>query len=422
MNTLLPWQQPNNTEGTAWAFIQAQFEQAPGAYLPFPWASWIDAVDRELLPPAPPARADRRTPRATVCQHIRALEHLSIFEAAGITDLFWSHCITTEHHLPGLRLHPFPLFPVRCSDQPLNSQPLPAGQRPLLYSYIGFHQPVLYGRDTRLWILELPARDDALVTARREWHFEQQVYRQQVHGRLPDPLCLQERQQEGRDYALALQQSCFALCPSGAGPNSIRLWEALGFGAIPVILSDKLRLPGPMALWRRAALFIEEDQAAVEALPAQLQNMRCDPGRLAEMQAAGHQLWQRYGLPGFVGDVIDYLADGDRFLLAQARERLLMRSAGTGPGSEEQSLDLMTQNDPTELPLQVRRWLHSPGRASRLLLQLQDPRPLALQELRWGSAVRLCSDLLRPHAIAWELSSHSPDLEQLAAAGQGARG
>ncbi len=419
MKSILPWQQPNNTEGTAWEMIQAQFEQAPGAYHPFPWASWIDGVDRRLLPPAPPVRTEQQSPRATVCQHIRALEHLPIFQAAGITDLFWSHCVSTQYHGEGIRLHPFPLFPVRCSDQPLSSRPLPAAQRPLLYSYIGFHQPVLYGRDTRLWLMELPARDDVLISARQEWHFEQQVYRQQVHGKHPDPLCLQKRRQEGREYALALQQSCFALCPSGAGPNSIRLWEALGFGAIPVILSDKLRLPGPMDLWRQAALFIEEDQVAVASLPEQLQQLRWDTDRLAAMQSAGQQLWQRYGLPGFVCDVVDYLADQEGFLLAQARERLLMRNGETDAGRGGRPLELLTQDDPSELPLQVKRWLRSAGRAPQLLIQLLDTRPLKQQQLLWGSAVRLCGDLLRPHGITWELSSPSPDLEQLAAAIQG---
>jgi hypothetical protein len=90
-----------------------------------------------------------------------------------------------------------------------------------------------------------------------------------------------------------MQSSVFALCPSGSGPNSIRLWEALGFGAIPVILSHTLRLPGVPQLWRQAALFVPETEAAVAALPARLEALAADPQRLQAMQAAGQQLWQR---------------------------------------------------------------------------------------------------------------------------------
>jgi hypothetical protein len=104
----------------------------------------------------------------------------------------------------------------------------------------------------RRWLLDLPPRPDAVLEERREWHYEQRVYREQVHGMSPDPDRHRQLAREARSYAEALGSSCFALCPAGAGPNSIRLWEALGFGAIPVILSDSLRLPGDGALWRQA--------------------------------------------------------------------------------------------------------------------------------------------------------------------------
>ena len=38
---------------------------------------------------------------------------------------------------------------------------------------------------------------------------------------------------EAAAYANTLQRNVFALCPSGSGPNAIRLWEALGYGAHP---------------------------------------------------------------------------------------------------------------------------------------------------------------------------------------------
>ena len=40
-----------------------------------------------------------------------------------------------------------------------------------------------------------------------------------------------------------MANSKFSLCPSGSGPNSIRFWESLSFGTIPVLLSDTYVLP-----------------------------------------------------------------------------------------------------------------------------------------------------------------------------------
>ena len=40
-----------------------------------------------------------------------------------------------------------------------------------------------------------------------------------------------------------MNNSKFTLCPSGNGVNSIRIWEAMKYGSIPVILSNTLLLP-----------------------------------------------------------------------------------------------------------------------------------------------------------------------------------
>ena len=46
-------------------------------------------------------------------------------------------------------------------------------------------------------------------------------------------------------------------CQNGSGPNSIRLWESMACGAIPVILSDMLDLPNH-PLIDRAVLRLDE--------------------------------------------------------------------------------------------------------------------------------------------------------------------
>ena len=56
---------------------------------------------------------------------------------------------------------------------------------------------------------------------------------------------------------MVLLRSKFSLCPSGSGPNSIRLWESLALGSIPVLLADTLELPNHK-LWDNAIVTILE--------------------------------------------------------------------------------------------------------------------------------------------------------------------
>lgn len=60
-----------------------------------------------------------------------------------------------------------------------------------------------------------------------------------------------------RRYFEICLRSKFILCPRGAGPNSIRLFEALRLGIAPVIISDDwIPCEGPQ--WEKFAIFIPE--------------------------------------------------------------------------------------------------------------------------------------------------------------------
>lgn len=398
----LPWQRPNATE----AYAAEQLGSTAG-YLAFPWASWIDVARDQPPPQVPLSSGPAQQLLATVGQHIEALQHAALLRRCGVTDLFWSHATKGLWYHQGLRIHPFPLYPVRCSTHPGPPGGVPLAQRRWLYSFQGVYRPELYLTPVRQWILALPPRADALLESRSEWHFEQQVYREQVHGEPVDAGRHSELNAEASSYAEALQQSVFALCPSGSGPNSIRLWEALGYGAIPVILADTLSLPGDPDLWRHATLVVPENPEAVAALPGQLQALRSegsrDGSRLAALQAAGQQLWQRYGLPDFVADLRQFLVDPDAALLAAARQRLASFGLPT----------VVTAERASALPLELRQQLRSQPPEQPVLLQIIDPAPLPLLEARWRAPLQLCRQLLagRPFSI----SCRSPLMEQLSA-------
>lgn len=391
----IPWQRPNATE----AYAAEQLGSAAG-YLAFPWASWIDVARDQPPPPVPLATGPAMQPLVTVGQHIEALQHAALLRRCGVTDLFWSHATTGLWHHQGLRIHPFPLFPVRCSRHPRPATGAPLAERRWLYSFQGVYRPELYLTPVRQWILDLPARPDALLESRCEWHFEQAIYREQVHGEPVDAGRHAELNAEASSYAEALQQSVFALCPSGSGPNSIRLWEALGYGAIPVILADTLALPGDPELWRQAALVVPETPEAVAALPLQLEALRQQPDQLAAMQAAGQQLWHRYGLPDFVADLRAFLRDPDAELLKAAQQRLVRFG---NPA-------LLTAKCASSLPLQLHRKLRHLPPDQPLLLQVIDAAPLPLLEERWRLPLKICVELLNSQSFS--ISCRSPLLEE----------
>ena len=64
--------------------------------------------------------------------------------------------------------------------------------------------------------------------------------------------------------------SRYSLCPSGSGPNSIRFWESLAYGSIPILLADTLELP-KHELWEKAIIRIPEKD--LETIPSILEKI-----------------------------------------------------------------------------------------------------------------------------------------------------
>lgn len=330
------WQRPARTE--EWAYEQYASSLARPLFAQlvcYPWATLIDLLGRghtalaqsylDALAKAPPPTT---LVRATVCQHIHAERILPWLKTLGITDLFWAHSRVDVPAIDGIRVHPFPLYPVRCHDRSrqLDALEFPAptnsdasSLRKYLYSFIGAYCPDGYLTQVRQWIFDLPSRPDALVLRRSEWHYESVVYEQQIGGRQLEPADGARHQQMAEDFDAVMRDSIFSLCPSGSGPNSIRLLESIGFGSIPVLLADTLRLPGSRHEWDEAIVRVPETREAVFALPDRLAELAQDGDRLGRMQQAGRRLWRRYGECGPL-TVLGVLADN-----AWVRDRVMAR-------------------------------------------------------------------------------------------------
>lgn len=315
------WQYPAITERHAFRKLGELGAVPDGVtYVAYPWATLIDKLQRKT--PDSELCLERfrafcrqlpaGTLRLTTCQHIRMKEMMHLFREAGISHIFWSHATHADIAAVGaggIALHPFPLFPVQIQD------PLPpedAGDRPHLFSFVGARANRFYLTQSRNLILDLLAdHPGGLIVGRDGWHYNKVVYELQVHrsGTLVAGAADLIDRTASDEFRATLRQSLFSLCPSGTGPNSIRLWESLGAGAIPVILADSYAPPGDPALWQAAAVFCDETPEAIRALPARLEEIAADPARLAAMRQAGRQLWLLYGPHCFVYDIQTFLLD-----------------------------------------------------------------------------------------------------------------
>jgi hypothetical protein len=245
------WQTPAKTE--LWAYetcLQQEVINIYEQYFCFPWAGLVDFLRHnqykkadfflDALNAAPPKMAVKRI---TFCQHIYALDLLPYFKKLGVTDIYWSHKIKGQDEIEGIKFHPYPLYPVMHYKRNKPHKNKPLSERKYLYSFIGAYQAGLYLTQVRKWIFDLPKQTNAVVIERSEWHFEQDVYRNQLLGSTEEEVHRQVREQHEKEYIEVMEETVFCLCPSGSGPNSIRFWEAIKFGCIPVLFADTLELP-----------------------------------------------------------------------------------------------------------------------------------------------------------------------------------
>ncbi|MCU0899516.1 MAG: exostosin family protein [Cypionkella sp.] len=335
-------------------------------------------------------------------------EFMDIFAEAGIDYIFWPHATQDDvaraaSGIGGPRIHPFPLYPVQVEQATEAAAPEADGaKRAHLFSFIGARADKHYPSQTRNHILDLLADDPrGFIRGRDGWFYHKVVYEKQVfsvHKAAPDAQLIE--QDQAAQFRAVLEQSTFSLCPAGTGPNSIRLWESIGAGSIPVILADDWAPPGNRALWEAAAVFRPETPEAVSALPDELEAMARDPALLAAKRQAMRQLWLLYGPDSFVFDIhklMQRLAVGQG---AAAPEAAALPEPEPAPVSEPGALspDQARQRlvrlaaDLLLLP-QVQAGLAREAEAAQALLDPADPvrrhfdqvRALALPSGSWAT-------------------------------------
>jgi hypothetical protein len=222
--------EPVPTEYQAYQLLKSSPLLVQTTYIAIPWTVLIN---RRQLYGIPPVRVSSGF---TICQHISYEIILPLLDKMGVTVLFTPHA-SKQKTFKNIKIIPFPHFQKNGID--------PAVIKDIYYSFVGCTRLEMLGKkghDVRAPLLVMSHPDTCIVKDRSHWHF----------------WCDEQQQKEySREYKEILARSRFALCPRGSGPSTIRFWEALQAGAIPVLISDDMSLPAEVN-WDEAIVRIKE--------------------------------------------------------------------------------------------------------------------------------------------------------------------
>lgn len=221
--------EPVPTEYTAYKLLVDEPLEQDVNYLAVPWTI---VIKRKLLHRLQNIRLDGGF---TICQHFRFEEIIPLLRKIGIDVLFTPH-IEQGKVYDGITVLPFPHF----AQNGVN----PANEKDILYSFVG----TASSQRVREKIFKLPKKKDIAIIERNGWSAST------------------VDKDHNKEYRDILARSRFALAPRGHGVSTIRFWESLQAGAIPVLLADGTLLPSYID-WDACTIVVpEENVAQVDAI------------------------------------------------------------------------------------------------------------------------------------------------------------
>lgn len=258
-------QDPVTTEFEAYRLLKEKPLDSDVNYLAVPWAYLIN---KNRLSSITLKRKKRRG--FSVCQHAYYKTIIPVLLNLAIDTLFTPH-VDMDHK--ELRVLPFPHVAV-------NGAP-PSACKDVLYSFLGVDSTSAMGSDVRRKIFTMSHVSGAVVKERKQWHWNLQ----NSWGRM----FLRTQLKEKNEYQDILSRSRFSLCPRGVGTSTIRFWESLKAGAIPVVISDRFRLPNSFD-WSQCVVHVPEKR--VLEFPEILNNISWDQEE--QMKKACLEAYQQF--------------------------------------------------------------------------------------------------------------------------------
>ncbi len=238
------------------------------------------------------------------------MEYSHLFSDVGVTHLFWCHKVIGQDFIPGapdIKLLSFPLYPVNY----LDSLPSSKNEPRYLYSFIGAEAKDFYLTNSRNLIEKHLKNDErSLIEIRKNWHFNQIVYDHQIRKSNNSNTEALINDDHSQAFLSSLGNSLFILCPSGSGPNSIRLWETIASGRIPVVLADTYEPPCDSDLWNLSTIVIKEDEESIISIPDRLRVI-ISSNKVSSIKKYLSLIRALHGPTFFIGSILKFLFGSD---------------------------------------------------------------------------------------------------------------
>lgn len=263
------WQYPVITEKK----FYDEMKEDP-LFIGFPWATLIDKhINLQEIYELLTVYIDKSKDYYTCCQHIYFYKLIPFFKALNIKTVYSPHKTNTVDIIDNVEIKPCPIYAVNIEDPSRNTLfkncDFIDKKRTYLYSFIGAYNPNIYISNIRQQIYCMEHPTDCFIEKTNGWFYESIVYNKQQNsdGKINKNADYDKNTER---FNQLLLESRFSLCPSGSGPSSIRFWESLGCGSIPILLSDTLELPSH-PLWDSAILRVNENK--LQSIPSLLKNI-----------------------------------------------------------------------------------------------------------------------------------------------------
>jgi hypothetical protein len=239
------WQYPANTEKHYFNnHNNSLLKSTDNWYIGFPWASLINSnmsFDINVIQELKTFLSKLNGRKHTVCQHIWWKRLAYLWEAIGLTDVHLSHYEKNIYNTNNLTFHSWPITSANLENSGrstgLNFKYY--DNKKYLASFIGSYENYNYRNDSRLKLQQVFSNIDKIYFKLYDsWFYHDVVNRNQINKEILDTKIIDDFDQKTIQYNEVLSDSVFSLCPEGSGPNTIRLWESMSVGTIPVIYSD----------------------------------------------------------------------------------------------------------------------------------------------------------------------------------------
>uniref|UniRef100_A0A6C0KA83 Exostosin GT47 domain-containing protein n=1 Tax=viral metagenome TaxID=1070528 RepID=A0A6C0KA83_9ZZZZ len=270
----VPFQRPVQTEQQAFESIKALDDPVLKnvVYYAISWAAVLDDAENIDIPRVLECLLPYRSKRAvaiTSCQHVDYIRLRQVFEYLRVSVVYASHCSVHDSlNAAAPMIRPLPLYACNVENNKRRTGIVAVApkDKEYLYSFLGMPR----------------CRTDLRRNLLAAWHPPRTLVESSgVWGTVSSG--------KGIEYNKVMSQSVFTLCPAGISNNTVRIWEALGSGSIPVILADGLVLPAIGLDWSAAVVFVKEKN--LSHLGSQLSQFGDED--IVAMYLAGRAIYER---------------------------------------------------------------------------------------------------------------------------------